>query len=59
MIPIIPKFEYFDSDGKPVASAAAPDWYCTVMNGNVRTRKDGPPQRLVEGKWVDLEKPKT
>lgn len=55
----IPKFEYFDADMKSVPSAADPAWHYTVMNGQVRTRKDGPPQHLVDGKWVDLEKPKT
>lgn len=56
---MIPRFEYQDEDGNPVKNAADPAWKYTIVNGQVRTQKDGPAQRLVDGKWVDIEKPKT
>lgn len=55
---IIPTFAYFNEKMEPVPSASDPDWYYTVLGGHVRTRKDGPLQQLVDGKWIDIEKKK-
>lgn len=54
---MIPTFEYLNKDEQPVASPADPEWYYTVINGTIRTGREGVPQKLVDGKkWVDIEK---
>ena len=45
---------YQDINGNPVSSPRDPAWHFTVLNGSVRTVKDGSPQRLVGGIWVNL-----
>ena len=45
---------YQDKNGAPVANGKHPDHHYTVINGSTRTRRDGPPQRLVGKAWVDI-----
>ena len=56
MSSLIPKFEYQDADGNPVKSTSDPAWKYTVINGVIRTVKDGVPQEFKGGKWIDLPK---
>jgi len=52
---MIPTFEYQDADGNPVKSTSDPNWKYTIINGTVRTVKDGDPQQLVAGVWRNIK----
>ena len=53
---MIPTFEYLDAQGTPVASTADPAWKYTVINGSLRIVRDGVPEKLVNGAWIDIPK---
>jgi len=50
----IPRFEYQDQHGNPVASTCDPNWKYTVINRTLRTVKNAPPQQLLNGAWVEI-----
>lgn len=50
----MPKMQvkYFTAEGVELSSPNEPGHYYTVVNGVLRTRRDGPPQKLVDGEWI-------